>query len=434
MVSSLVRRGVCPNFIVMHGVFTCSYAPPESLWGNEETRKPRGKRFDKKNVPIQVTIPKGGEQGRFQYIRMELANEGDAEELIKRQNNEIFSPYVARSIFFQVAFSLFAAAEKFSIKHYDVKLLNIFVQNTHSVGDLVLRYGLGSHIFALRMPSSHPYIVKLADFGTANMMPTSTGLPITIAHFTTLENTPPDFMILGDAAKQGHGHDNFGLGLIMLHLFMGSRPYEEVLEDVKCPSNLKANLRSVWEDEEVHGYSIIRSLIFDGVDVDEYGNVEGVLDETLYDTLYRFLVLFGIPKVKFQEKLGRLVWNAIFDALSPSYHVASSARIVKKRSRKKANDVTTFKRDCKKFSIRTGNNLYISRARSALTALPGGIELLFCLCNFDPTIRASAMDVLNSTLMEDLRENPDADVDQYYDESTTVNSYMDFATITPQVN
>jgi serine/threonine protein kinase len=433
MVSSLVRRGVCPNFIALHGVFTCSFAPPESAWGHEEDKRPNGESYVGKNVTSLSRPPKRGDPGRYQYIRMELINEGDAEELIKRQRDEMLPTTVARSMFFQLAFSIYTAAEKFSIKHYDIKLLNVFVQNTHNTGDVVIRYGFGAHVFAVRMPPNHSYIVKLADFGTSNISATSSGLPITIAHFTTLENTPPDFLLLGDAAKQGHSHDHFGLGLALLHLFTGSCPYEEILEDVTCPPNLKKRLRLIWENEKVNSYSIIRTLIFDGVDVDEYGNGEGDRDETLYDTLYRYLVLFGIPETTFEEKASRRVWDAIYNSLSPSTRrTASATRPLDKPSKKNAgNDVTTYRRDCKKYSIRTGNNKYISRARRALRSFPGGMELLLSLCDFDPQKRASAKDVLNSKFMEELRENRfegESKVD--YGESSTVYSYMSFATTT----
>lgn len=428
MVSSLVRRGVCPNFIAMHKVFTCAYAPPESHWGCDIDKYPKGLKHDMNRVLCSPKEPKYCDPGRYQYIQMELANEGDAEELIKRQPSELFPADVARIILFQVSYALFAASEKFSIKHYDVKLLNVFVQNTNSVGDLILRYGLGSHIFALKMPSNASYIAKLADFGTSNMAPSTNDLPVTISHFTTLENTPPDYFILGDNARQGHSHDNFGLGLIMLHLFTGYRPYEEILEDVFCPPNLRQRLQNIWENERVSGYSVIRSVIFDGVDVDESGNVEGDPDNTLYDTLYRYLVLFGIPKQKFQEKIGRLVWNAITDSLQGTSGSTKNIHASKHSGRKKSNtDITTFKRDCKKYSIRTGTNKYIARARHALTVMDGGLDLLFRLCNFDPTIRATAMDVLNSQFMDSLREQQGW-MRNDYDPSADVRSFLSFST------
>jgi hypothetical protein len=119
---------------------------------------------------------------------------------------------------FQIAFALHAAAEKFSLKHYDLKLLNVFLQRvtTEKNGEVVLRYGLGEHIFSLRAPKDETVIAKVADYGTAKVDSTSNGQQVTIAQFTTIENTPPDFIIMGDKACQGHGHDNFGLGLCML--------------------------------------------------------------------------------------------------------------------------------------------------------------------------------------------------------------------------
>jgi hypothetical protein len=271
---------------------------------------------------------------------MELVKEGDAEEAIKRQCKEVFDPATAQCILFQIAFALHSAADKFSIKHYDVKLLNIFLQKIGKKGDMVLRYGLGSHVFSLRMPSHHAFLAKLADYGTANIGSGSNGQPVTKAHFTTIENTPPDFMILGDEAKQGHEHDSFGLGLCMLHLFTGHRPYEEIMEEVKCPPNLKKKLRSIWENENVPEYTVIRSVIFDGVDKDDDGHIlEGDPDETFYHTLYRFLVLFGIPKVQFQQNRCPKVWKAITESLQPS---SSSTATCGKPVRKKrsASDAT----------------------------------------------------------------------------------------------
>ena len=426
MASSLVRRGVSPNFVAMHRVFTCAYPPPASHWGSDINKYPKGANYDKNKGSGTPREPKCSNPGRYQYIQMELATEGDAEALIKRQLNGLFPTDVARNMLFQISFALFAASEKFSIKHYDIKLLNVFVQKTNPEGDLVLRYGLGSHVFAVKMPRKAAYIAKLADFGTSNMSPSTNGLPVTIAHFTTLENTPPDYFILGDFAKQGHAHDHFGLGLVMLHLFTGFRPYEEILEDVVCPPNLKERLQKIWENERVSGYSVIRSVIFDGVDVDECGNVIGEPDNTLYDTLYRFLVLFGIPKQKFQEKHGRLVWNAITDTLQGTS--GNTKRASKNSGRKKSNtDMTTFKRDCKKYSIRTGTNTYIARARSALTVMDGGLDLLFCLCNFDPSIRATSMDVLNSKFMDSLREQPGW-MRHDYNPSADVRSFLSFST------
>ena len=49
---------------------------------------------------------------------------------------------------------------------------------------------------------SQPLCVKLADFGTADLAPETIGRPVGLDQFTTLENTPVDFLTDGDAATQ----------------------------------------------------------------------------------------------------------------------------------------------------------------------------------------------------------------------------------------
>ena len=364
--------------------------------------------------------PKESHSGRYVYIRMELCNQGDAEEFLKTQVDEIVDAKVAQAITFQTAFALFAAAEKFSVKHYDMKLLNIFLHSPETTGNLVLRYGLGAHTFAVNMSPEHAYIAKVADYGTANIRPDSNGQPVTIAQFTTLENTPPDFMILGDMAKQGHSHDCFGLGLCMLHLFTGHAPYEEILEKVKCPPGFKKRLRQIWENENEKGYDIIRSVILTDVYKDDAGNViDGEPDETLYDTLYRFLVLFGIPDVQFESKQCPRVWKAIHESfLQPSTQKSG------KPARGNQSDASAYRRHCNRFSLRQGSDEYIARAREGLMSINGGMELLFKLCSFDPSTRATALDVLNSSFMANLAETEGS----VYHPEDTVHSFKCFST------
>ena len=92
---------------------------------------------------------------------MELCR-GDLEEYLKHLPNESLPPEIARAYLFQVAFALYVAADRFSLKHYDVKLLNCFVKDINAKGSVVLRYGFGSHIFALKMPAEHAKIMKVA--------------------------------------------------------------------------------------------------------------------------------------------------------------------------------------------------------------------------------------------------------------------------------
>ena len=338
---------------------------------------------------------------------MELCDEGDAEEYLKRQPEESISPFLARNLVFQVAFAMYAAADRFSLKHYDLKLLNVFLQKVPGVeAELTtLRYGFGPYVFALEMPTTSAIIAKVADYGSANVQVESDGQPVTIGQFTTRENTPPEFMILGDAATQGHGHDAFGLGLCMLHLFTGHAPYEEILANVTCPSSLKGKLQGIWEDEASEDYSVIRSVILADVYKDEAGSViEGEPDGTLYDTFYRYLVLFGIPKYK--AKANDRVWRAV----------------------KKACIKKQFEHDQKQYSLRQGTDPSITRAREGLEQVTGGLDLLCSLVDFDPEKRATICDVLNSEFMVSLREDPIESRSGSAKPSNHAISFMAFAT------
>lgn len=422
LLSSLVRRGVCPNFVVTRGAFSCPFEPPPNYWGDANNKRPRGLQYTSPKVKIDPKEPQN--RGHYQYIRMELCDEGDAEEYLKRQPEEALTPKQARQLLFQISFAIHAAADRFSLKHYDVKLLNVFLKRarTEKNGDIVLRYGLGEHTFALRQSQDEALIAKLADYGTANVDSGSNGQQVTIAQFTTLENTPPDFLIMGDRAQQGHGHDNFGLGLCMLHLMTGHAPYEEIMEDVRCPDNLKRELRKLWENEDETDYSVVRSIILADVFMDEEGHIlEGEPDEVLYDTLYKFLVLFGIPNDSSSPLFDSKAMKVIKATLSPGRGKQTKKG---KGSKRIASDASKYYRDRRKYSLSQGNNHYIARAREALQSMDGGMDLLLSLVHFNPQSRATALDVLNATFMAPLREQSGAQ----YSANDEVISYTAFAT------
>jgi serine/threonine protein kinase len=436
LLSSLPRRGICPNFVTIHGVFSCPFDAPASRWGSQPNRRPQGDEFDPNR--IIRTLKEPPRRGKFQYIRMEYCNCGDVEEFMKPKNHGTLDSKVSQGLLFQVAFALHVAAERFSLKHYDMKNLNIMLQRVtlkkKAAGNLVLRYGLGSHCFAVRMPASAPLIAKLADFGTSDIKPESNGKPVMPLQFTTFENTPPDYIILGDLATQGHGHDSFALGLCMLHMFTGETPYEEIMDSVTCPPTLKRLLRSKLEDTNEPGYSVIRSVILLDVCKDDEGNiVEGDPNGTFYDTLYRYLVLFGIPGDKFQRSKCPAVWDAIEAALEGKPVAPQGRKGVRHSSkftgkRQNAPDAQQFAKDRKQFSLAHGRNKLIARARATLEKMPGGMDLLLHLCCFDPAKRASALDVLNSRFMEPLREAPGSVCPPSYSPDDTVYTYSAFST------
>ena len=406
LLSSVARRNICPNFVITRGVFTCSHEPPVSQWGSKENAAPRGTMYDGKGSQLSLR-PKPSQCANYQYIRMELCQHGDMEDFIRNVPEATLSPDVCRNLLFQMAFSLHVASDRFGLKHYDVKLLNFFLQSAldptlaaDNHPDVVLRYGVGSHVFRLRMGCNNALIVKLADYGTSVLRSKADGQPVSLGQFTTLENTPPDYLILGNASEQGIGHDCFGLGLCMLHLFTGHGPYEEILDEVVCPENFKSKLRRIWKSAS---HDVIRSVML-------YDNEDGqeVEDETLYNTLYRLLVLFGMPKRRFATRKHGKVWRAI-DATLLSH---------------KCSDAGTFIRDQKRFSLSKGVDERIARARRRLDSMEGAMELLLSLVSFDPTKRATSLDVINSSFMSSLIE--DESVIDFDDD--IVKSYLSYQT------
>jgi len=412
LLSSLVRRNICPNFVSTRGVFTCAFPPPASHWGSETSKAPKGKVYNPNKKTKFPRQPASSKAGRYQYIRMELCSKGDAEDFLGNQPTKTISTLEAGSLLFQMAFSLFVAKEKYNLKHYDVKLLNFLLQDGRTLfhttdndnnKDVCLQYALNDKTFNLIMPKDRSLIAKLADYGTADLRAESNGMPITLAQITTLENTPPEQLILGDDATQGHGHDNFGLGLCMLHLFTGHAPYEEILESVVCPESLRSKLQNIWENEN-ENFGIVRSVIL----ADVYDG-EGEKDIILYDTIYRFLVLFGLPQKRYQYGGGKAakVWAAIEGGLNISK--------------------SQYAKDCKIFSLETGSDIRIAEAREKLYENNGaGMTLLRSLVNFDPAQRATTFDALNSDFMVQLFEASNNRVPQG-DTSVEVRKFQAFA-------
>lgn len=387
LLSSMVRLGSCPNFIATRRAFTCDFAPPASHWGDERNKAPRGKLFNSRGRNPPPRQPSKG-KGRFQYITMELCKHGDIESYLQRQVGKVVSSFEARGMLFQMAFSLYASKAKFGLKHYDIKNLNFLLQDADVEGGdhthVALKYGYKGKVFSVKMKRERAVIAKLADYGTADLRADTEVLPISMANFTTLENTPPEFLILGEKCCQGWGHDNWGLGLSMFHLMTGNCPYEEILEDVVCPPGLRRALSGVWE-EKGGNFGVVESLI--NAEVYEEGDEK---DFTLFDTLYRYLVLFGTwgREVRFGGEDGRKVWDAIGAGLRA--------------------DAVTYAEDVSKFGFETGNNYIIGGARERLAEVPGAMDCLKGLLTWDPAERWTAEDVLDCEMMHTLfKENGD---------------------------
>ncbi|KAF1774215.1 Protein kinase-like domain [Phytophthora cactorum] len=228
----------------------------------------------------------------FQYMRMEFCDGGDLEDFIGLQKN---------------------------------KLLNFFLKD---IG---------------RANLSKPQ--DLADYGAADSNPDNLGKPVTIDQFATLENSPIEFLLEGDAAEQSYAADTFSLGLCLLHLFTGSAPYEEILQDVHCPSELLKDLKALWtKPSENKGLDKVWQLLLKHLRPED-------------------------PAIKHPQRRSRRTAGA------------DKAQLHTKTTKDQ------FDHDQSLYSIASGSNDIIYRCREGLKTTPGAMDLLTQLVDFDPSQR-----------------------------------------------
>ena len=186
-------------------------------------------------------------------------NRADIEEAIKAQPKQLFAVDQLRPLLYQMLFALYASQRELGLRHYDIKLLNFFLadpasrlppQSAATTGEgqesapaataLTVDYGVCGRVHQLTLPTGEPSLALLADFGTADISPATLHEPIGLAHFATLENTPPDFLLCGTAARQDFLADAFALGLCWLHLLTGARNHRPTAVSALPPIPLEA--------------------------------------------------------------------------------------------------------------------------------------------------------------------------------------------------
>jgi serine/threonine protein kinase len=348
LVSSAVRKGECPNFVETYGVFGSDYPPPDSMWGCGEKKHPRGRepprgsngqysREKLKSLSSKTPTVDTSRKGRHQFIRMELCTHGDIEEFIHAQPNEEMSDESLRPMAFQMALSLYVAQRNFNMRHYDVKLLNFLLKSMDTKDSAIMSsnkpvnvcYGINGQSYILSFPTTESRLwVKLSDFGTADVDANTIGKPIGLEQFTTLENAPIEQMLLGTGSSQVYAADTWCLGLSMLHLFTGHCPYEELLEDVKCPKEFLHALHFAWyANEEVYG--VVLQAGDDG---------DGEMERTLADTLYRYLVLFGLPTDEMFERCAQWHDNAVWRVVMTYCRASDLPQSLKNEGSRLASD------------------------------------------------------------------------------------------------
>ncbi|CAM9154423.1 unnamed protein product, partial [Scytosiphon promiscuus] len=444
LASSLVQRRISPNFVQTYGLFRSATPLPDQVFGTSEEKYPCGRspgmirHQPRVPIPSVAGVSSQGRSGRskrspsdssgslrYQYIGMELCEHGDAEVFIRAQHDRLLPTVEAQGFLFQMAFALYAGRAELSLRHFDVKLLNFFVSDASRLltaggsegvpgaeggGDVTLRYGVGTDVVELCLPQDRAYLVKLADFGTADVDPLTVGNPVEACHFSTLENTPIEQLCCGNEAQQGYASDTFALALAAFHLFTGEAPYEEIMEEVECPDELYDALVKAWDQnpQYVDVCDIIINEPCDDQGEEQDYDLEDRQDPTLVHTFYRYLVLFGVPERKrLEEAYGpnNPVWKAVGPLLGwkPARRPRGGGRTASSLAAASKKFCRQLERDRGRFSLDRGNNSFVQRARARLQEIPGGMELLKSMASFVPGERPTMLEVLRSEVFSAFR-------------------------------
>lgn len=341
ILSDLVQQRVCPNFIKTNRVFQLDASPP---WGTGKSKP-----------------------GHYQYISMELCEYGDLEEYMKTFPGAMLPLEITASTVFQMLYSVFVARQAVKMRHYDIKCLNFFCKATADT----LTYSVGSSNAAA---CAGKMLAKLADYGTADLDPTNVGQRIDLCHLTTLENTPIEFLLFPDAV-QSFACDVFQLGLSVFHVLTGGLPYEEILQQVKCPALLKEEVSRVWHNA---GFDVVQLVVEDDV------------EDVMFHTLYRFLVLFGFgaedggkEKLRFHPSRSKVI------SLARATLVESQSTSKKAKAARKQ-----FAEDVALYSFRSGTHHLIARGRERAKTLGMYEDLVWGLLDYCPELRLTTRQAL----------------------------------------
>ena len=360
------------------------------------------------------------DQPCFQYVLMEFADGGDMEEACKSLPKMMWPVERLPCFLYQMLFALYSAQQEIGLRHYDVKLLNFFLRtptpanvgNGNSQPTLTLHYGCLGAQYEFQVDPGSPSIACLADFGTSDISPANADQPIGVQHFTTLENTPPDFLLLGTRATQSGQADAFALGLCWLHLLTGRAPYEELLENLTCPADLRLALDEVWRAEppamattsaaaskrrgrgaeasaspaREDVYKPIRKLLSDE-DEDE--------ESVLHTTLYRFLCLFGSPEDA--DNVDEASEDETTEPVEADVCDSAAWRAVRSWLQTPAGK-SRFAKDRSQWSAYNGKAKPLVEAQRRMAKLPGSAQMLKGLTCFHATRRWSVRRALQSEL------------------------------------
>jgi hypothetical protein len=142
---------------------------------------------------------------------------------------------------------------------------------------------------------------------------------------------------------------------------------------VHCPLHLASLLRKVWLTNDTTSPFYVVHEVVKTLDVE---NIEGDPEDVLLDTLYRYMVLFGLNNEFSAEESQRSaycdspVWHVLFDALDlrgvharlADSELGRVPRVPARNNKKpaaataKAECAAQYLRDAQLWSVRVGNH------------------------------------------------------------------------------
>ena len=227
----------------------------------------------------------------------------------------------------------------------------------------------------------------------------------------SIENAPCEFFLFGNGALLCAMVDIWSLGLTTLHMAStGKVPYEEVFKDKNCqlfcPPELKADLQEIFINDQL------------------YANVRAVLDEvnddckkTVYDTIYRYCVMFDHDDQFLADNYERYAVVRTLALVLKGLDVKQLEKIKRgspsRRIVKTLTSVACFNDYRALYGLSHGGNTrptnpYFARVQKVLEH-KGGMDLLFQMCEFDPSKRLPLEQVLQHRYLNVLCADAAAD-------------------------
>jgi hypothetical protein len=158
----------------------------------------------------------------------------------------------------------------------------------------------------------------------------------------------------------------------------------------------------LWETKDTRSAYYVIAELLDSLDDDADGATSppGMV---LYDTFYRYLVLFGIPE-EFITSPEETLWagNPVVGAVTKAFGMTA-----KRQTKAQSACRAQYEEDRRQWGLEAGQNHVIVSARKRLEFL--GEEAAFILksmVQFDPSARCSMLDALTSLLFDPLRNKP----------------------------